>query len=179
MTDNKIATRYAKALLLIANEKKATDEVYRDIQFINAIIEQSNEFLLLAKNPIIKPDKKSKIFEELFKSRVSNITYSFLQLLIKKGREKNLKSICAKFFDLYNEQNNKIEVEIATAKEIKEDIKKIIESKLSEWTGKEVIAKYKVKPDLIGGFQAKFADYIYDASVRQKLDSLKEELMSN
>ncbi len=87
-----------------------------------------------------------------------------------------LRSICLRFFALYNEQNNKLEVEIATAKEANTEIKKLIESKLSEWTGKEVIAKYKVNPHLIGGFQARFSDYIYDASIQQRLQSLKDEL---
>jgi hypothetical protein len=38
-------------------------------------------------------------------------------------------------------------------------------------------SKYKVRPELIGGFQARFDDYIYDASIQQKLLSLKDELI--
>lgn len=176
MIDNKIAHRYAKALILIANEQKVTDVVYQDIDLIYNLIESSNEFFLLTKNPIIKPEKKSKIFSEIFKEKVSSTTFFFLNLLIKKGREKILKNICLNFIDLYNEQNNKISIEITTAKEATTEIKELIESKLSDWTGKEVIAKYKVNPQLIGGFQAKFDDYIYDASIQQKLQLLKNEL---
>lgn len=176
MTDNKIATRYAKALIFIANEQKLTDLIYGDINFIFNTLEQSNDLLLLTKNPIIKPNIKIKIFNELFKNIVHQLTFSFLELLIKKGRERVLRSICLKFFTLYNEQNNKIEVEIATAREANTEIRKLIENKLSVWTGKEVIANYKVNPNLIGGFQAKFSDYIYDASIQQKLQSLKDEL---
>jgi len=177
MKDNKIATRYAKALLTIANEKNITDIVHQDITFIYNLIEKSNDFLLLTKNPIIKPEKKYKIFNELFKDKVNEATLAFLNLLVKKGREKLLKSICSKFFDLYNEQNNKINVEITTAKPTNPEINQIIEAKLAEWTGKQIIAKYKVRPELIGGFQARFEDYIYDASIQQKLQSLKEELI--
>lgn len=176
MADNKIATRYAKALIFIANEQKLTDLIFADMNFVFSTLEQSNDLLLLTKNPIIKPNMKSKIFNEVFKDKINQITFAFLGLLIKKGREKILRSICLRFFALYNEHNNKMEVEIATAKEAKAEIKQLIESKLSEWTGKEIIAKYKVKPDLIGGFQARFADYIYDASIYQRLQSLKDEL---
>lgn len=176
MADNKIAIRYAKALIFIANEQNLTDLIYRDMNFIFNTLQQSNDLLLLTKNPIVKPNIKIKIFSELFNNRVHQLTFSFLGLLIKKGREKILRSICLRFFDLYNEQNNKIEVEIATAKEAKTEIKQLIESKLSEWTGKEIIAKYKVQPDLIGGFQARFADYIYDASIYQRMQSLRDEL---
>lgn len=177
MIDNKIATRYAKALLTIANEHNITEIVYQDINFIYKILEISNDFFLLTKNPIIKPDKKYKIFSELFKDKVNDATFAFLKLLIKKGREKILKNICIKFFDLYNQQNNRVVVEIITAKPTNPEINQIIESKLSEWTGKQIIAKYKVNPKLIGGFQARFDDYIYDASIQQKLQSLKEELI--
>ncbi len=177
MIDNKIATRYAKALLTIANEQKITEKVYQDINFIYNTLEISNDLFLLTKNPIIKPDKKYKIFNELFKNKVNDVTFAFLNLLIKKGREKVLKSICIKFFDLYNEQNNRLTVEITTAKPTKPEIKQIIESKLAEWSGKQIIAKYKVRPELIGGFQAHFDDYIYDASIQQKLLSLKDELI--
>lgn len=177
MKDNKIATRYAKALLTIANEKNITDIVHQDITFIYNSIEKSNDLFLLTKNPIIKPEKKYKIFNELFKDKVNEATLAFLNLLVKKGREKVLKSICSKFFDLYNEQNNKITVEITTAKPTNPEINQIIEAKLTEWTGKQIIAKYKVRPELIGGFQARFEDYIYDASIQQKLQSLKEELI--
>lgn len=176
MTDNRIATRYANALILIANDQQLTNIVYQDMKFIFNTLEEANDLLLLTKNPIIKPDKKIKIFNELFKDKVNQLTYSFLGLLVKKGREKILHSICVSFFALYNEQNNKVLVEIATAREANAEIKQLIESKLSQWTGKEVIANYKVKPDLIGGFQARFSDYIYDASIRQRLQSLKDEL---
>lgn len=179
MTDSKIASRYAKALIELAKEQNIRDIVYEDIKFIYDIIAKSKELASYFRNPIIRPDKKHKAIVEIFKPSVNNLTFRFLELLIKKTREKNIISICEKFFDFYDVELNRVQVEITTANPMNDKSKSEIERQLHLFTGKTIQPKYIIDKKILGGFQAKFEDYIYDATISQRLKSLRDELVND
>jgi F-type H+-transporting ATPase subunit delta len=179
MTDSKIASRYAKALIELAKEQNLRDIVYEDMKFIYDLILESKELASYFRNPIIRPYKKNKAMVEIFQQRVNNLTFRFLDLLIKKTREKNIVSICEKFFELYDVELNRVQVEISTANPMNDKSKNEIERQLHLFTGKTIQSKYKIDKKILGGFQAKFEDYIYDATISQRLKSLKDELVND
>ena len=99
MAFHKVASRYAKSLLDLAKEQGNVAGVYEDIKtFMQAA--QNREFYLFLKSPVIKADKKEKIFQELFQGKIQDLTFKFMQLLIQKGRESLLPSIGTAFVDL-------------------------------------------------------------------------------
>lgn len=178
MTNNKVAFRYAKAILLLAQEIKQTDLILQDFEFIHNMLQNSKEFYALTQNPIIRPSKKVVIFNELFKDKISDFTLKFLILVVNKNRDKLLKSIITSYFDQYNELNNRLQIQVYTAKELNQEIKNSIISKVNEWTGKTILPEFSIDSKIIGGIQIKFSDYFYDASIRSQLENLYLELAS-
>jgi len=178
MTEKRIAKRYAKALFLLAQDEQKMEIIHNNIIYIKSILQSSRELSLLLKNPIINPNKKIKILEDVFGSNVEDIIIKFLIFVVKKNRANLLSNILVEFIDMYNEANNLIEVEIISAHSLNEQSKeKIIES-ISNLINKNIIPKYKVNPKIIGGIQLKFADFLYDASVKKQLEMLKN-ILSN
>ena len=90
MTNPRLATRYAKSLITLAIERNVLEATYKDIQFLQSVSKANREFALVLKSPIIAPDKKVAILESVTKGNISELTASFIKLLIKKGRETNL-----------------------------------------------------------------------------------------
>ena len=66
MKDLKVSNRYAKALLELAVETNNLEDCYSDMNTILTVCQESKEFHLLLKSPIIKTDKKIIIIEEVF-----------------------------------------------------------------------------------------------------------------
>jgi F-type H+-transporting ATPase subunit delta len=175
MTETKVADRYAKALLLFVQETNSTDIVLKDLEFILESLNNSPEFYLFTTNPIIRPHKKIEIFNEMFKNQISEITLGFIILLTKKNREGVLKFLIYSFIDQYNELNNRVRVDIVSGKELSNEIQNTICDKLHKFTGKTILPKFNVDSRIIGGFQARFADYFYDASIKKQLENLLTE----
>ncbi len=61
MLNPRLAHRYAKALLDIAVEKGQLDQVFADVQWLQAVCKSNSDFVSLLRSPIIKADKKQKI----------------------------------------------------------------------------------------------------------------------
>lgn len=175
MIETKVADRYAKALLLFAQENNKTDIVLKDLEFVLDALRKSPELYLFTTNPIIRPHKKIEIFNEIFKGKISEVTLGFIILLVKKNREASLKLLISCFRDQYNVINNRIHVEIVSAKELNERTQNQLCEKLTQITGKTILPRFQTDSRIIGGFQVKFADYFYDASVKKQLNNLLTE----
>ena len=90
MNNPRLATRYAKSIIDLAVEQNQLDTVYNDMKFIMRICKSNPDFVALLRSPIIKPTTKGKIIESITKERVSDLTSSFIKLLVTKTRELNL-----------------------------------------------------------------------------------------
>lgn len=179
MPNLRVAKRYAKALIEIAEELEKLDRITHDVQLIDSVIRSSRELQLFLKSPIIKEDKKKEIIQEIFTdSRVDPVTLKFMLLLIEKKRENLLHDIVKMYQELYDEKMGIVTAEVLTAVEISESEKKKVERKILELTGaKKVKAIYKVDPSIIGGIVIRIGDTVYDASIRRKVQLLREQLI--
>ena len=108
--DTKVAGRYAKSLLGLAIEQKTEQKIYADMELMVSTISSSRELALLLRNPIINSDKKQNILSSIFKGKVSDVTYAFINIIVAKRREGYLEDITRQFISLY-----KAHVGIATA----------------------------------------------------------------
>lgn len=179
MSNIRIAKRYAKALIEVAEELKKLDRVTQDVQLIDSMIRSSRDLQLFLKSPIIREDKKREIIQEIFAdSRVDPIILKFILLLVEKKREDLLHDIVKMYQELYDEKVGVVSAEIVTALELNSNEKRNVEKKILELTGaKKVKAIYKVDPSIIGGIMIKIGDTVYDASIKRKIQLLREQLI--
>ena len=95
MAYSRAAARYAKSFLQLADEKGMLEEAVKDMQMINDTCVASKDLILLLESPIVKTHKKLAILESIFKSNVSEFTYSFIKLITEKKREGVIDDIAA------------------------------------------------------------------------------------
>lgn len=179
MANIRIAKRYAKALIEIAEEMKKLDRITKDVQFIDSVIRSSRDLQLLLKSPIVREEKKKEILKEIFSdSRVDPVTLKFIILLVEKGREGLLPDVVKTYQQLYDEKMGIVTVEITVAYEVSDSEKKKIERKILELTKAKAIKPiYKIDPSIIGGVVIRIGDTVYDASIRRKIQLLREQLI--
>ena len=174
-----VATRYAKSLLQLANEKGQLEKVYADMQLVESVCEENKEFTNFLNSPIIKTDKKVAVIKEVFAGKVDNITSGFLTVLTQKRRELYMKEIAAEFIAQYKQHKNILTAVITSAVGIDATIKAKVLELVKQTTKGEVELVEKVDKDLIGGFILTIGDKQVDASVSRKLNDLRKAFSVN
>lgn len=180
MRQSKVASRYAKALFDLALETSVLENVKEDIQLIGAsTIGELNTVMM---SPVIRGDKKEKIFAAVFGDKVNALTISFFNLLFRKGREVAIREIMDAYMELYRVHHKIQRVEITTAVSVSEQVhQQILESiKQVEGYGESSFeVEAKVDPSIVGGFVLQVGDMLFDASIRHDLQVIRKQFIDN
>jgi F-type H+-transporting ATPase subunit delta len=104
------------------------------------------------------------------------LVHNVLLLLAEKGRAGEIRAVAAEFEALLAAQDQVLEVEVTTAQELSDaDFERIL-GDIEKKSGRKVQATRTVAPDLIGGIVLQAGSMRLDASVRGRLDRLRQEL---
>ena len=180
MSDSRLSGRYAKSLIDLAQEKNQLEEITKDVRLFHEVVKSSRDFVLMLRNPIIQADKKIKIIEQIFKDKFNPITFAFITLVIRKGREAYLPEFATNFLDQYNKLKNIVKVRITTSVPINEELVNRLTTLVKKKTGLQNIElESKIDPDIIGGYILQFEDKLYDTSVSRNLEVLDDNFRSN
>ena len=171
-----VARRYAQALFEQADEQAGVDALDQDIALIRESLDGSPELRGFFESPIISAEKKSTIVDDLFSSRVSDLTLRFIKLLIQKKREELLPDMAASYQDLRDEQLGIIEAIARSADELGEQEKRQLTEALQQMTGKDIRLTVEIDPSLIGGLVVRVGDRVYDRSIEHQLETLRERM---
>jgi F-type H+-transporting ATPase subunit delta len=177
MSQIQIAERYAKSLIDLAQEQKLLSEVFEDMKSVQEICKNA-EFTSMLQSPVIYSDKKLSIFKQLFEGKIQGLSMHFISLLINKGRESLLSSICTAFIEQYKVIKKIKTARILSATELDETELNKIKSRFAHWLkpGEVMDLSQKVDASLIGGFVLEMGDQNYDASIKRQLAELKDNL---
>ncbi|MFO0415097.1 MAG: ATP synthase F1 subunit delta [Bacteroidota bacterium] len=180
MLNPRLASRYAKSLLTLAREQGNLDEVQADMSYLQNICKQSAEFVAVLRSPVIQADKKIKVIGALVETKISSLSFVFIQLLIKKGREAVLPEIAAAFIDQCYLIKGIHKVKLTTATEMTDSMKNSITEKVKNETSfLQVELETKTNEALIGGFQLEFNGKLIDASIAHDLRAVKQQFQKN
>lgn len=177
MSEIRIAKRYARAALSNAIEKSLLDTFYKDFVLVQNSIKNSRELDLLFKNPVTNKNKKISIVKELFGKHINNESVEFLSFLIEKGRDSIIFEILQSFFEIRNEYLGLLEVNVFGFYPLSEGQQEKIKNELEKITKKKVSIFFQVDKSIMGGIIIKIDDTVLDASVKRKLELLKEHLL--
>lgn len=180
MSVQRIASRYAKSLLDLAQEQGKLERVLEDVQSFQQVA-KNRDFLLMLRSPVVKADTKERVFNQLFTGKYDEMTMAFLRILLRKGREAQLAEIANEFIVQYKVVKHISTVKLVTATQLSDEAVKTIHDKLlaSTSTEKNVELLTEVDADLIGGFVIEFEDKLYDASIAHKLGQMKKNFKDN
>ncbi|MFY0650490.1 MAG: ATP synthase F1 subunit delta [Cyclobacteriaceae bacterium] len=179
MSVTRIASRYAKPLLELANEKGSLEAVAKDMNEFIALCQENRDFVLMLKNPIISHLTKLSILKKIYTGKVNELTLSIFEILSKKNREMYLPEIAKEFHRQYNVFKYITEASITTVVPLTAELRKEVNTLVKKVTGQEVELTEKVDPEIIGGFVLKVGDRQIDDSISSKLNELKLKFSQN
>lgn len=177
MNQSRISVRYAKALFLLAKEKKMLEEVYSDIKIVEQIFTESQEINVVLNNISMPNSKKFDLISVIFKN-FNQITIDFLKLLIRKDRQSYILNITRNFSALYRKEKNILLLKTNTAIKLNPKIKKSILTIFEEAYKSEFELIETVNKDIIGGIILKIENRELNMSVKKQLADIKQALIS-
>ena len=178
MNYSKIAVRYAKAVFLLAEEKKQIKEIAVDMESILKIEKEVPELLDLYSNPMLSTSEKKKIVSEIFSKSYNEITLRFLDLIIENRREEHISGVARNFLKRYRDHLGIKQAILTTAVSIDDSKRNEIIEIVKKTYNTEVQLESKENTDLIGGFVLQVEDTQFDASISTQLKNIKQELLS-
>ncbi|MGA0373828.1 MAG: ATP synthase F1 subunit delta [Flavobacteriaceae bacterium] len=178
MKAGRASIRYAKALMDFAIENKDEKSVVEEMQNILSVMESSSQLDSVLNSPVLPGLQKRKIIDEIF-PKASKILKSFFDLLSQNGREGILGGVAHHYVQLFDKHQGKIAATVTTAVPLTEELEKEVLQKASNLTPLKIQIKNIVDPNIKGGFILRVGDLQYNASIADRLEALKRELITS
>jgi len=174
MSDIKVASRYAKALLELSVEKNQLEAVMGDVHQLLSVASENRDFVLMLHSPIVSTDKKLNILKLIFGKTSNKITLTFFEIVTRKNRSNVLLSTAREFQNQYNLHKGIQVAEVTTTFPLTAELRESFVEIVKEISGLEKVELIeKINKDLIGGFVLKVNDKLLDDSISGKLRILR------
>ncbi|MCD9615525.1 ATP synthase F1 subunit delta [Chryseobacterium gleum] len=179
MLTSKVAKRYAQGLLDFTNESGQTAAVFSEMKDVVKIMSESKDLNKFFLTPYIDAKKKIEVANEIFKG-LSASSQNLITLVIKHGRESQLKNIAQEFINKVEDINGVQRITLTTATQLsKENIDQIIRSTNLVNVNSNFDLKLIINQDILGGYILRVGDQQIDASVKTKLNQVKKDFQLN
>jgi F-type H+-transporting ATPase subunit delta len=172
-----VARRYATALADVVAGRGEAQEVQRELAAWETMMQSNEQLLEVFRNPTIPYEQKRKVLNALI-ARVSvrPTTANFLQVLLRNHRLADLNEVNKRFALILDERSGVVSAEVTTARPVAQTSQDALLAKLKTLTGKNVRLSFNTDEELIGGVVTRIGSTIYDGSVRNQLQQVKERM---
>jgi len=169
-------TRYAKALLSLAQEQNLTESVGAELAQVAEVLSDPTLTKTLAL-PNLSPKTRKDVVEQLVKNiTLSDLLGSFLRVLAENDRLKDFLTIERAYQSLLEQKLGRVRAKIRVAAQLSDDELKTLVDAFSRLTKKTVIPTVELDPDLLGGIVVQIEGRVFDASLKTQLQRLGEAL---
>ena len=178
MNYSKIAVRYAKAVFLLAEEKKQLKEIADDMDTLLKVEKEVPQISDLYKNPVLSSKDKISVMTELFGKSFNEVSLNFIKLIIENKREAHISGVARNYIKRYRDSLGIKNAILTTAVKIDDAKRNEIIEIVKNTYNAEVELESKEDASLIGGFVLQIDDTQFDASISTQLKNIKQELLS-
>jgi F-type H+-transporting ATPase subunit delta len=167
---------YARSLFQAARDAGKLDVVHEQLGDFAAAIGEVPELRRVLENPELDPQQKAGVLGEIM-GDADELLRNFVLLVSEKGRAGELEEIYRELEALVAAEQKRLTVELTTAYELSDDEAKSILKKIEQSSGRTVEATRKVDPALIGGIVLQAGSLRVDASVKGRIEGLRQDLV--
>ncbi|MGH9751719.1 MAG: ATP synthase F1 subunit delta [Blastocatellia bacterium] len=179
MTGTTIANRYARALADVIIERGETNEVVKELTGFERMMSEHPQLRDVFASPVIAAERKRAVLDELLaRIDLRQTSANFLRLLLDNSRLQDLDQMLNALSRELDARMNIVSADVTTAREISQQEKDALQSRLKAATGKEVRLQFRTDPAIIGGVVARIGSLVYDGSIKNQLAQMKRKLVN-
>ncbi len=178
-----LAPHYARALadaVFGANSGLRPPDAVDQLRAAESLLSSSKQLERAMLSPAVLKTRKQAVISQLADELgLHRIIRNFLLLVVSHRRTKELAAMRREFELVVDQRLGWVPADIASAKELSAAQKQQIERALGTKLGKFIRAHYEVDPALLAGVRARVASKEYDATVRGKLENMRQRLAAS
>jgi F-type H+-transporting ATPase subunit delta len=175
-----LSIHYAAALansVFAPNSGLSPEDAITQLRAVESLLSGSKQLEHALLSPAVGKARRKAVVEKLAGEMGFNrLIRNFLLVVVTHRRIHELPSMRRSFEAAVDDRLGFVPAEIASAKDLSRDEKQEIEGTLGAKLGKSIRANYQTDPSLIGGIRARVASREYDATVKGKLESMRQRL---
>jgi F-type H+-transporting ATPase subunit delta len=179
MTDA-LSTHYSRAFadaIFAPGSGISPEDALAQLKTAESLIASSKDLQTALLSPAVNSGRKAAVISRLADQLgLHRLVRNFLVVVVKRRRIHELSAIRQSFELIVDERLGWLPAEITSARELTAEQREQIERALGTKLGKFIRAHYNVNPALIGGVRAHVASREFDASLRGKLESMRQRL---
>lgn len=175
----RVARVYAEALLKAAGKQEQGDAVGEALDSLVADIfgaEPRVEAFLAS--PAVPRKAKAPVLLQVFGDRANEVFTNFLLVLNNHGRLDLLRPIRAAYHALLDEQARRVRVQVRSAVPLADEQRRQLQAQLRDRFHLEPVLQEGVDPELLGGLTVQVGDLVYDASLRSRLQDIRNQILT-
>lgn len=172
-----MARRYVAALLDMAAEAGAIEQVEKDIQSLQTMLQSSEDLKAMIASPLVNRGKQtSAVLALAEKARFHKLTMNFLGVLAQNRRLPALSAVIDAFRTELTRRRGDVEAKVQSATALSPAQTKALQEQLSKAMGTNVTLNVEVQRDLLGGMIVTVGSRMIDDSVKRKLEKLQRAM---
>jgi F-type H+-transporting ATPase subunit delta len=174
-----LARVYADSLVAAAKEANEDPaEVVGELQsLIHDVFRAQPDAEKFLATLAVSRDRKAAAIREIMTGRASELFVHFLLVLNQHNRLDILREILAEAAGILDQNRNLVRVKVRSAVPLPDDQREHLQQSLGGLLARTPVLELSVDPALIGGLVVQVDDFLYDASVRSQLESLRIQLI--
>jgi F-type H+-transporting ATPase subunit delta len=170
-----IAAVYARSVFEVAREQDKLDLVREQIGEFADALNETRELQVFFFSPYFSTAEKQDGLDRAVSGADATVVNA-LKLLIENHRMPVIFRIRREYDRLWEDENQLLPVRVTSAVELDSKTVSQIGDKIAEQTGRKVDLSAEVDPDILGGIVVRVGNSILDASIRNRLESLRKQV---
>lgn len=176
MSGRLVVKRYVKALYEIAESEGLSDIIENDMSVLDKILIEAPSIRQYCQKRHASVSSEIDFINTAFVPYVEEYTARTLVTAVENGRLAAIPLIPSAFKLLMEEKGDKTEVLVESAVELEPEIMEKIKIKMGKRTGKKIILKTEIIPEILGGFRIFWQNKIIDMSAQGRLKKIRQLL---
>jgi F-type H+-transporting ATPase subunit delta len=171
-----IAVVYARSLFEAALDADKLDVVREQIGELADALDQDRQLQVFFFSPYFSTQEKKDGLHKAVDG-ADDLVMNFLELLLENHRMPAIFRIRREYDRLWEHHNRLLPVSVTSAVELDEQTVRHIGDRIAEQTGRTIELSSNVEPDILGGIVVRVGNQVLDASIRNRLDTLRKQVV--
>ena len=170
-----ILNDYGKALFMLTEERGTTEAVLSEVAMAEELFSKNLDYVRLLDTPALSKAERLRLVNEAFASFDEDLK-SLIKILCEKHSVNAFPEVKKSFSSPYDTSRGIEHVEAVTAIPMTDAQITRMSDKLARETGKKIILKNTVSPEILGGVKLRYSGIQLDGSVRTRLEKFEASL---
>lgn len=172
-----VAGRYALALLELAEEQNALDQVAQDLRDLKTMIGESEDLRRLLRSPLFgRSQQEAALGAILEKAGTGELTRRFAMVVARNRRLFALDDMIDAYLTELARKRGEVTAKVTSARPLNEAQTNALTEALRRAVGSKVTVESAVDADLLGGLVVRVGSRMIDASLKTKLMKLQQAM---